>query len=252
MISKNLIVLGVILIVFLAAAASFYLDKNFMPSIWFDNTLIGINVQDEQITDSTKPFKINVTYPQIAGLDDFNQKAKAIIDKEISDFKKYSLENDEAIKKVDPVDYAKYPREYELDISYDKGQIGSNVASIMFNIYKFEGGAHGASYFVALNYNPKTKTEIKLADLFEVPPGSQSDYLQKISEFCTADLTKQMAIISEGKLDEFGTNWIKEGAGPKKENFTNFLINKNIITFYFEQYQVAPGAAGEFKVTMPR
>lgn len=203
-----------------------------------------IKIQDIKISDNTAPFKIEITYPQIASLDDFNQKAKAIVDKEISDFKKNSLDNDQAVKKVDPVSYAKYPRTYELNINYDKGQIDENIVSTVFNIYNFEGGAHGASYFVPLNYNLQTKTEIKLSDLFT----SQPDYLQKISEFCIKDLTKQ---ITEKLGDTSGT-WVADGAGPKEENFQFFLINKDNLVFYFPQYQVAFGAAGDFKVTYPR
>ena len=184
------------------------------------------------------------------GLDGFNQKAKTIVDKEINDFKTNSLANDEAVKKVDPVGYAKYPRQYELDISYDKGEADNNVVSAVFNVYNFEGGAHGESYFIPLNYNPKTKTEIKLTDLFP----NQPNYLQKISDFCTADLTKQLTK-ALGNLD--GTS-LADGAGPNADNFQYFLINpltssgQATITFYFPQYQVAFGAAGSFKVTMPK
>ena len=209
-----------------------------------------ITIQNKIISDNTKPFVIKINYPQIAGLDDFNQKAKAIVDKEINDFKTNSLENDNAVKQIDPASYAKYPREYDLNIGYDKGEIDGNIVSVVFNVYNFEGGAHGASYFIPLNYNPKTKQEIKLADLFP----NQNDYLQKISAFCTADLTKQLTK-ALGSLD--GTS-LQDGAGPNADNFQFFLINPSTssgqatITFYFPQYQVAFGAAGDFKVTMPR
>ena len=249
MISKKAVILFVILAVFLIAGASFFLDKNFSPRIWFPSGA-KIIIQDQQITDNTKPFKIAITYPQIAGLEDFNQKAKAIVDKEIADFKKNSLENDTAVKAVDPISYAKYPRTYELNIGYDKGQIDNNIVSVIFNVYNFEGGAHGASYFVPLNFNVKTNQEVKLVDLF---PG-QSDYLQKISAFCTQDLTKQLT----KALDSLDGTYLADGAGPKAENFQFFLINPSTssgqatITFYFTQYQVAYGSAGDFKVIFPR
>jgi len=202
-------------------------------------------IQDKKITDSTKPFKINVVYPQINGQDDFNKKAEAIITKEISDFKENSLDNDVAVKKIDPVGYAKYPREYELDIGYDKGEVDNNIVSVVFSVYNFEGGAHGNSYFITLNYNVKNKQEVKLTDLFPADAG----LLQKISDYCVKDLTKQI-IAKLGSTD--GTS-IQDGAGPNADNFQFFLINpNNTITFYFPQYQVAYGAAGDFKVVMPR
>jgi len=226
--------------------------KQNIQHIQLVNKTTEISIQDKKITDNTKPFKINIVYPQIAGLDDFNQKAKAIVDKEISDFKTNSLENDKAVKDTDPTDYAKYPREYDLNIGYDKGEIDDNIISVVFNVYNFEGGAHGASYFVPLNYNPTTKQEIKLSDLYKNQPG----YLQKISDYCIKDLTKQLT--ASGGIEMTDASWIQRGAGPTAENFQFFLINPSTssgqatITFYFPQYQVAAYAAGDFKVTMPK
>jgi hypothetical protein len=237
--SKKTIPIFIILIVLVAigAVSYFYLQKK--PSII--QQAPTTNIQDIKIADNTPPFKINIVYPQIYGLDTYNQKAKAIIDKEILDFKTNSLANDKAVKDTDPIEYARNPRTYELDIDYTKGQIDKNIISTMFNVYNFEGGAHGATYFVPLNYNISTKQEIKLADLF---PG-ETNYLQKISAFCIADLTKQLTK-ALGNLD--GTT-IEDGAGPVADNFQFFLMNpNNTITFYFPQYQVAFGAAGDFKV----
>jgi hypothetical protein len=259
--SKNLIVLVIILIV-AGAIAAFYFpqSKNYILNFLQKNQPTSqpasqtetINFQDKQITDNTKPFVIKITYPYVTGLDGFNEKVMDAVNKELSNFKTNSLENDAAVKQVDPVSYAKFPREYTLDISYTKGQINENIASVILNVYNFEGGAHGASYFVPINYNVKDKKEIALADLFE----SQPDYLQKISDYCTKNLTEQMT--KSGAIDMSNTEWLKEGAGPKAENFQFFLINPSpnsgqaTITFYFPQYQVAAYAAGDFQVTMPR
>ena len=248
---KTKIIVFIVILIAVAAVGAFYLfpNNNFINKIVPANQPQKMVIQEKQINDSTKPFIIKIVYPQITGLDAFNKEVQDAVDKEINDFKTNSLANDEAVKQVDPVAYAKYPREYELDISYDKGEIDNDVVSVMLNVYNFEGGAHGASYFVPINYNPKLKQNIKLADLFGVPPGSQSDYLQKISDYCTKDLTKQLTK-ALGSLD--GTS-LQEGAGPSADNFQFFLINpNNTITFYFPQYQVAFGAAGDFKVTMPK
>lgn len=246
---KNLLLLFVVLTILIVGGIFLFKYKDSLQKKIQDNPSVETNkitIQDKQITDNTKPFKINIAYPEITGLDDFNQRAKAIVNKELSDFKTNSLENDNAVKTVDPESYAKYPREYDLNIGYDKGEISGDIISVIFNIYAFEGGANGNSYFVPLNYNPTTKKEIKLADLF----AGQENYIQKISGYCTKDLTKQLTA-TEG-ADFASVSWIGEGAGPNEENFSNFLINKDNIVFYFSKYQVAPGAAGDFKVTMPK
>ena len=235
--TKNSVII-LILIAAIAVGAFLFLNSPNRPA--------ALTIQDVKILDNTKPFKINVVYPQIAGMDSFNNTVKNFIDKQVSDFKKNSLANDQAVKEVDPINYAKYPREYELVISYDKGEVDSGAVSVILNIYGFEGGAHGFHASVAVNYNPKTNSAIKLSDLF---PG-QPDYLQKISDYCIKDLKTQMT--KSGAFDMSGDDWLAEGAGPKEENFLAFLINKNNITFYFGDYQVAAYAAGDFKVITPR
>ena len=203
-----------------------------------------IVVETKTISEDVSPLKITVDYPYIAGQEEFNNLAKNLVDKEISDFKTNALENDQAVKKIDPESYAKYPREYDLIISYEKGQVDSDLASVVFEIYKFEGGAHGSSYETALNYDFKNKKEITLGDVF----AGQENYLQTISDYCIKDLTNQITAAA-GNTD--GT-WITEGAGPVAENFKIFLINKDSIIFYFPQYQVGYGSLGGFKVAMPR
>jgi len=203
-----------------------------------------LNVEDKKISDNTSPFKIDITYPEISGQDAFNSLVKNAVDTEISEFKTNSLENDNAVKETDPGTYAKYPREYDLTISYDKGQIDSDVASVVLDVYNFEGGAHGANYQIAINYDIKNKKQLTLADVFS----GQENYLQKISDYCIQDLTSQITTAA-GNTE--GT-WIKDGASPIAGNFATFLINKDSITFYFPQYQVAYGALGGFKVVMPR
>jgi len=203
-----------------------------------------ITIEDKKITDNALPLNIDVTYPYIAGLDDFNTSVESIIAVEMDVFKKNSLDNDAAVKEVDPQGYADYPREYDFHISYEKGQVDADTVSIILSIYTFEGGAHGNGYFIAVNYNPQTKKEILLADMFV----GQPDYLEKISDYAVQDLTKQL----KEKLGSDAGGWVDEGAGSNQDNFQAFLITKESLVFYFPPYQVAPYAAGDFQVVMPR
>lgn len=247
---KKLFSILIIILIFVAGGITIYsyrqslgVDKNNPKT---ENQTQELNIEDKKITDQVKPFNIEITYPYIAGLDDFNKKAEDLVNNELFEFKKISLENDIAVKEIDPESYADYPREYYLNIGYDKGLVNENTISIVFNISNFTGGAHGANYFLALNWDKKNNKEIKLADLFS----GQTDYLQKISTYCISELTKQMT--TSGAIDMSNTSWLDQGAGPKEENFSVFLINSDSITFYFPQYQVAAYAAGDFKVTMPK
>ena len=201
-------------------------------------------IENKKIEDSTIPFKIEINYPFISGLDDFNQKVEDIINNELEEFKKISLENDQAVKEIDPESYAAYPREYSLVIGYETGLVDSKTISVVFNIYSFTGGAHGASYYATLNYDVENKKEIKLADIFE----GQTDYVQKISDYCMPKLKQQITERTESQY----SGWVESGAGPDEKNFSVFMIKENSIVFYFAQYQVAAYAIGDFKVEMPR
>jgi hypothetical protein len=250
--TRNIIIVILVMAILIAVAVYFILNYK-------DNSILleGLNNQQEQketqklvienkeIIDNTKPFKINIVYPFINGQNEFNGKVNNIISTEQGNFKKISLENDQAMKEMDIESYEQYPREYTLNINYKNGRVDENTVSIIFDISNFTGGAHGSNYFLSLNYNPKESKEIKLNDLFK-----EKDYLKKISDYCIEDLTKQ---IQEKIEDPEGLKnvWIEQGAGPEYKNFSFFLINENNITFYFPQYQIAPYALGSFEVTMP-
>lgn len=244
--TKNIILFIVIVLVIFGVFYSYNYFKNNPQVLAPTKQVTGLTVQDKKITDSTKPFKIDATYPYIAGQDAFNKLASDYINSQIADFKNNSLQNDNAVKETDPTTYAQYPRQYDFMASYEKGLTNENIISVVIQIYSFTGGAHGATTYKQINYDVKNKKEIKLADIFV----GQKDYLQKISDFCVADLTKQInEKAGEGSAQ---SSWISDGAGPKEENFSVFLINKDNIIIYFPQYQVAAYALGSFTVIMPR
>src|SRR3989338_755849 len=206
--------------------------------------LQSITIEDKKITDTKKPFNIAITYPYFQGLDDLNKKINGIITAELDSFKKNALENDKAAQETDPEGYLNYPRQYDLNISYKKGQVDENVISMVFSVYNFTGGAHGMGDFVSLNYDVKNNKEIMLADLF----AGQKNYLQKISDYAKADINKQLV----ARMGNAQGAWLDDGAGPKEENFSVFMINSDYLTFYFPPYQVAAYAVGDFEVKMPR
>jgi hypothetical protein len=246
---KKIIILLVLAILILAAA--WYAWQNPRPVFGPSNPdnqeqqqPQGIEIETKTIADSTDPLEIEISYPFIAGMDDFNAKAEALVRGAMEEFKKQAMENDAAVKATDPQGYASYPRQYDLDISYQKGQVDENVVSVVFSIYSFTGGAHGNGYYVSLAYSPVQRKELVLADFF---PGQQ-DYLRKISDFAKEDLTRQL----KERTGNLEGSWLDEGAGPREENFSAFLVEKDAITFYFAPYQIAAFAVGSFEVKMPR
>lgn len=242
--AKSLILLIIIIVLIFAGFYGYSYFKNHQSFVL--KTTQSFQIKEVKISDNTKPLKIDIVYPSITGLDDFNKKIRDTVDKELLEFRKNSLDNDMAVKETDPVNYEKYPREYDLIINYTKGQVDQNIASIVLNVEGYTGGAHPYHYSVSFNYDVKNKKDLGLADLLN----EQKDYLQKISDYCIKDLTDQMT--KSGAIDMSNTEWLKQGAGPDEKNYSVFLINPDSITFYFGDYQVAAYAAGDFKVNYPR
>jgi len=237
----------ILFLIILVAGGVFFVEQYKRKIIPQENQQPTVlEISDIKNAYKEDPLNITIEYPQVAGLDDFNSKVKSIVDSKLNEFKSNALANDQAIKQVDPESYAKYPREYEFQMSYTLSQTDTNILSVVLNEHSFEGGAHGATLYTSINYDVNKKLEIKLSDLFK----DDQDYLKNISEFCIKDLTNQMTIL--GSIDMTNDNWIQEGAGPKEENYDIFLVNKDNIVFYFPQYQVAAYAAGDFKVIYPR
>lgn len=241
---KNVVVVGFVALVFIAMFLLWYYRLGIVQE---DNLFQQVNqltIEDKNIAEDTKPFKVDIVYPSIKGEEGFNSEVEKVINEEVETFKKISLVNDEVFKETDPTGYQQDLREYDLNVSYTKGEIDGHVISIVLDIANYTGGAHGAHYFRSINYDPFQKKDIALSGLFP----NQKDYLKKISDFARQDLAKQI----KNSIGDFDVSWIDMGTEPTEENFSVFLIQKDSIIFYFLEYQVAPYAAGSFQVTMPR
>lgn len=203
-------------------------------------------LRSERIVSHERPADIDATYPVIEGKEAFNNKSKAVVDDELSTFRAECLDTEKAKKQASPEQNPE--TSCELLISYRTGMISEKQASIVFNIYRFTGGAHGMTILKSLNMDLSTGSEMKLGDLFPSNP----IYPANVSERSILDLTRQ---IKERTEDVNGTHidndWIRQGAGANETNFKNFIFDRKDLTIFFEQYQVAPGYIGQLEVTMP-
>ncbi len=110
------------------------------------------------------------------------------------------------------------------------------LASIRFDNYQYAAGAaHPNSFYSVFNYDFEKNKQIELVDLFS--PGS--DFLPIVSEIAFQDLKNQLA-----ETDPFVQETLKNGLVPIKENFKNFVFDKNKITFLFDPYQLGAYAIG--------
>lgn len=117
------------------------------------------------------------------------------------------------------------------------GQRGS-IWSFKYDIYfYFDGAAHPGSYSLAINYDLGNGRELTLADLFQ--PGS--NYLQVIADYCKAELLSRDSVFES----------FISGADPTTENYARWNLSNEGLVITFDEYQVAPYAAGRQLVTIP-
>ncbi len=198
-------------------------------------------VLKEQNEESKKDkLTIDTAYPQLVGensanADAFNKAVSDFVSKEVSGFKKDIKAN-----------LAENPSDADrpgnsLEISYHTAFADKNLISLLVWTYQFTGGAHGNSLSTTFNYDLQNGRMIKLADLFQ----PNSNYLKMISGYCITTLTKELG--SEGIDPE----WLRNGAGPKAENYKSWNITPDGLQITFDAYQVAAYVFGPQEVIVP-
>jgi hypothetical protein len=130
------------------------------------------------------------------------------------------------------------PYEYESNPSLNYYS-PSRLISLQLVSYQFLGGAHGSSSFQNYNFamvggKPK---ELKLADLFV--PGT--DYRKIVETRVFANLKKNES-----------ATWVQDGSVKKltPEQFNNFSIGRDGITWLFNEYEMGPYANGQIEAKL--
>lgn len=111
-----------------------------------------------------------------------------------------------------------------------------DLISVLFYVDGYVmGAAHPFHYSHSMNYDTAAVRMLELEDLFR--PGT--DYLAVLSRYSLDDLERQ------GVLE-----W-EEGAQPQAENFQRWNVTPQGLLISFDEYMVAPYAAGPQEVLIP-
>jgi len=184
-------------------------------------------------TNQTPPFTITAQTPQLTGSDDprlqaFNQRLNDLVSKEVDMWRQSFLQNTAPTVNNGST----------LDVTYTLvSQIG-DLWNFKFDFsFYSDGAAHPGLNSITLNYDLGQGKELALADLF-LP---NSNYLELLSTYCIAELSKQ----------PFFDSSFSTGAQPTPENYRNWNITPDGLMITFDEYQVAPYAAGPQTVVVP-
>lgn len=213
------------------------------PDTPCDTDALTPSIETKNTTESNdeQRYEINIDLPIVKDVDN-TERVNVFIEEKINEIVNKFKEN---VNEWDvPSDFDKEMKS-GLWINFEKHFLTENYISLRITVSEyFIGAAHPNNYSFALNYNLKNSSEIKLSNIFSV---NQEEYLSCISKLALADLKNQFI-----KLDmDPETMMFQSGVESKLENFNNFNLTENGIAFNFDQYQVAPYAAGEFHVIIP-
>lgn len=186
--------------------------------------------------DGSSPrYSITVQTPRLAGSEDarvtqFNERMNELIQAEVA----YFRENILAQMSVPPITSGS-----SFDVTYTLVYQRGDLWSLKFNFSGYaDGAAHPFHYSLTLNYDLEQGRELSLGDLF----AENSDYLKAISSYCIAELSKR-------DIGFYGG--FERGAEPTSDNYRNWNIANEGLIVTFDEYQVAPYAAGAQTVTVP-
>lgn len=148
---------------------------------------------------------------------------------------------------------------YQYLISYEKQTSTlKNTHSYILNTYQFTGGAHGISTIQTFTFNPNGPVDIQ--DILDLATDDNAVNLSKIllDKFKAQDSDAYVSGMAEEGL---GLAYLRsDGTFDNQKcgcdgfnfasNFQKFYVTDNGLTFLFDQYQIAPGAAGILRVDL--
>lgn len=211
-------------------------QENWENTMKMESEVSAINEDGESLN-----YAIGALYPKIILKNKNDQDEKKVeranffiedhLKKMIDEFKATALET-----KIDGATKHVFYGEYSFN------HLDSDFFSLRFNISEhISGAAHPINYVSILNYNLEEDKKINFNDIFK----NGTDYLAVVSTISAAKL------LQGSQDDPSSVDWIKKGAAPESENYSNFGLNKRGVVVYFNPYQVGPYASGIQEIEIP-
>lgn len=120
---------------------------------------------------------------------------------------------------------------------FDKVSIGTNYISVELILSEYTGGAHPNTAFTGFVFDRTTGKRLTLDEALALTDKALGD----IASSSAAQLSASL-----------GDSFFPDGAQPTRDNYGDFLVSDDAVTFVFGQYQVAPYVYGPQYVSVPR
>ena len=181
---------------------------------------------EKNIAQEDQVHAINVTYPQF-GLREVDTRVQKAVDVAVDEIRAMPQNPPEMASPQNT-----------LDGQYGRTHIEKDIASVEMRFSVYTGGVHPNLAIVPVNVNRALDQDLTLDDALKLIGMTLTDVATKAK----ADLT---AALGEDVI-------FPEGADPKPEHYSTFLVDEDSVTFIFQVYQVAPYSAGPQEVTFAR
>lgn len=238
---KYLIIASIIITLALLAGGGYmYVKKQEAARLQAEAVALAM----QKMTKETDALSVNVVYPIIPGNTPEIARANATIRENINK----RIQSFEQDAKESASLGIGLPQEVKSTVTGSPSTEERNeryVALFMGMEWYLRGAAHPSHSIDTYIFDYEKGTLVSLSDLFI----SGSPYLERLSVLSKDDLMQQSAQGDMGyRYDE---NMVNEGTSPLKENFARVLPIYDGLIIYFNEYQVAPYAAGPQQVVIP-
>lgn len=206
------------------------------PAVASTTAPTSLPLEIATIASSSGIYVIRAEYPRFPTLPGLTAEIDGYVRETVSQFERVAREDHDARRDVGVAEF-----QYSLDVTWRPAQLNGRYASLLVRVDAFEGGANLRQEVRTFNHDVAQGRTVTLASLFPDDPS----YLQRVSAFARQVLESRFG-------EDANASFLADGTRPTLDNFQWFTFTDDAITFTFPKYQVAPGAAGEQTVTMPR
>jgi len=192
-----------------------------------------------KVSSKEKKYQINISYPQISVFQG-NPRITSFYGFNTFVENQMKAERDSFIVWMNDWEINEHTKEFtsEYELGDSVYYADNKLISIQFYGYSyFAGAAHPNNWSFSINYDLENSKEIFLKDLLT------AGWENKISEICIAEINKQ-----KSEKDIEPSEWLKDGAGPKEDNFKVFNPIKEGLLITFPTYQVGAYVEGPSEV----
>lgn len=129
--------------------------------------------------------------------------------------------------------------EYQYKVSTEVSQERKGVLTYFINLEYYEGGAHGISQQLSMNFDKATGRQMALADIF-VP-----EYEQRLNELLLEALQEKTGTKNLDELHEEGYLYSMNIFAPE-----NFVLGDDKLTFIYNPYELADYSKGKIELAI--